>query len=237
MLVEIQEALDPQKLRLSLQKKKSLKKSVTQMLNLSQNTDQACSYTSPKNNINTSPCNSSEKSKNSGIEKVSELIKNAGIKSAITRAQEKVGAETKEKDEMWRRIAKAVDVALSAEAPGKIEEYQIQHIVKAILDWALPKVQLQAAHRSISSAENINQIPTAPLLAFSPANKAKSWAKIASKIKPNGPKTAMKPLLKQSFQGMQADSRLMVCLKENSPHRNEHLFLFQKRQMLSYRPT
>ena len=70
------------------------------MLNLSQNTDQACSHTSPENNINTSPRNSWEKSKDSGIEKVSDPIQNAGGESAITRAQEKVRAETKKKDEM-----------------------------------------------------------------------------------------------------------------------------------------
>ena len=91
---------------------------------------------------------------------------------------------------------KAVDVALSAKALGKIEEYQIEHIVKAILDCALSKVQLQAAYRSISGAENVNQAPKAPPPAAPPANKPKSWAKIASKITPNRPKAAMKPSLK-----------------------------------------
>lgn len=126
---------------------------------------------------------------------------------------------------MWGRIAKAVDVAMSAEAPGKIEDYQIEHIVEAILDCAPPKTQLQAARRSSSSQENAIQASTP----VSPPNKSESWANVAAQNTPKAPKAATKPSLKQPFRGMQADSRIMIRLGENSPHRNEHPFLLQKK--------
>ena len=96
------------------------------MQNPSQNVNQACSHTNPENNINTSLPNNSKR--------------NAGIKNAITKAEKKLHAETKENDKMWGQIAKIVDVALSIEASGKIEDYQIQHIVRAISNCTLPKV-------------------------------------------------------------------------------------------------
>lgn len=40
---------------------------------------------------------------------------------------------------MWEGIAKAIDNAMGAEAPGDIKAEQIEHIVNAILDCALPK--------------------------------------------------------------------------------------------------
>lgn len=43
---------------------------------------------------------------------------------------------------MWSRIAKAVDNALEAEASGGVEAYQVEHIVNAILECALPKPRL-----------------------------------------------------------------------------------------------
>lgn len=228
---ESQEEPVPQRAKLVLQKKKNQKKATTTAQSTSESAGQAPSSTSSESNENLhAPQDSSEhrtpkKSKDTSIEGEIRPSKNAGIESAITRAQEKVRVETKEKDEMWGRIAKAVDVAMSAEAPGKIEDYQIEHIVEAILDCALPKTQLQAARRSAPSQENVIQV-SKPV---SSSNKPESWANIAAQNAPKAPKATTKPSLKQPFRGMRADSRLMIRLGENSPHRNEHPFLLQKK--------
>lgn len=46
---------------------------------------------------------------------------NRGIGSAITQAQGKARIETNENNEMWRKIAKAVDIAMPVETPGQID--------------------------------------------------------------------------------------------------------------------
>ena len=61
---------------------------------------------------------------------------NGGIESAITQAQEKARIKAKENDEMWGRIAKAVDVAMAAETPARIDPDQVKHIINAILECA-----------------------------------------------------------------------------------------------------
>ncbi len=50
---------------------------------------------------------------------------------------------------MWGRIAKAVDVAMAAEGPGKVEDHPIEHIIDAILGCrTLSKFQLQKQRRN-----------------------------------------------------------------------------------------
>lgn len=112
---------------------------------------------------------------------------------------------------MQGRIAKAVVVALTAEASGIIEDYRIQHMVKTILDCGLPKVQLQATHMNFFSAENANHAPITTLFAAPPAafpgasvaNKSQFWANITSKTTSNQPKIATKPLL-------QVDQKMVI---------------------------
>lgn len=41
---------------------------------------------------------------------------------------------------MWEYIAKVINVVLSAKAPGNMEDYYIQYIIKVILNCALSKV-------------------------------------------------------------------------------------------------
>ena len=65
-----------------------------------------------------------------------------GVENAVRKEQEKVRLETEKRDAMWRRIAKAVDDAIGVETPGDIEAHNINHIVNAILDFALLKAQL-----------------------------------------------------------------------------------------------
>lgn len=79
---------------------------------------------------------------------------------------------------MWGWIAKAVDVAMAAENPGKIEEYQINHIVNAVVDCALPKSQ-EKSHAKLDSQDKANFIP-----AIEPDNKQgqlATWASIVGK--------------------------------------------------------
>ena len=64
------------------------------------------------------------------------------MKNAVRKAQEKVRLEIAKKDIMWGRIAKAVDDAMGIDTPGDIEAHHINHIMNAILDFALPKAQL-----------------------------------------------------------------------------------------------
>lgn len=42
------------------------------------------------------------------------------------------------KNVMWGQIAKAVDEAMEAKASENIESHHIEHIINAILDYALP---------------------------------------------------------------------------------------------------
>lgn len=49
--------------------------------------------------------------------------KPSGIENTIKRAQEKVRKDENEKNAMWGRIAKVVDVAMAAEGPGKVEDH------------------------------------------------------------------------------------------------------------------
>ncbi len=65
-----------------------------------------------------------------------------GIENAVKKSQEKAQREAEKRDLMWGRIAKAVDDAIGAEVPRNIETHNIDHIVKAILDYAPPKAQL-----------------------------------------------------------------------------------------------
>lgn len=64
---------------------------------------------------------------------------NGGIENAIAQTQEKARIEAKANDEMWGRIAKAVDIAMTAELPGRIDQDQVKHIIDAILECVLPK--------------------------------------------------------------------------------------------------
>ncbi len=68
--------------------------------------------------------------------------RNNGVENAVKKAQEKTRREVEEKDAMWSRIAKAVDNAIEAEASGSVEAYQVEQIVNAILECALPKLRL-----------------------------------------------------------------------------------------------
>lgn len=45
---------------------------------------------------------------------------NGGKESAITQVQGKARIEAKENDEMWGKIAKAIDVLMAAETPSQI---------------------------------------------------------------------------------------------------------------------
>ena len=156
----------------------------------------------------------------------------SGIENAIRKAQEKVRKEEKEKDAMWGRIAKAVDVAMAAEGPGKVEDHQIEHIINAILGCrTLSKSQLQKQRRNTGAQTAITEEPQfqeveSPATTILPA-KQETWANVAASKAPK--KMSNKPTLSKPLQGARTDSRLMVRLGENSPHRNEHPFLLQKK--------
>lgn len=74
--------------------------------------------------------------------------------------QEKVRKEEKEKGAMWGRIAKAVDVAMAAEGPGKVEDHEIEHIINAILGCrTLSKSQLQKQRGNTGAQTAITEEP------------------------------------------------------------------------------
>ena len=84
----------------------------------------------------------------------------SGIENAIRKVQEKVRKEEKEKDAIWGRIAKTVDVAMAAEGPGEVEEHQIEHIINAILGYCtLSKSQLQKQKRNTDAQTAITEEP------------------------------------------------------------------------------
>lgn len=60
-----------------------------------------------------------------------------------------------------------VNIALSVKTLKKIEDYQIQHIFKAIIDYVLSKMQLQIIYQNLSITGNINQVLIAAFLVLS----------------------------------------------------------------------
>lgn len=133
---------------------------------------------------------------------------------------------------MWGRIAKAVDDAMEAESPKQIERYHIDHIVKAILECALPKLPCiqkpSSSHQRKEDdetgeerQEGHNVEPTTPS-----RTSSKTWANIAAK---NGNSDIRTPTLATPLKGLRPDERLMVRLGKDSPHRVEHPFALQKK--------
>lgn len=154
----------------------------------------------------------------------------AKVQSAIAKAQEKTRKEAEMKNAMWGRIAKAVDEAMEAEAPGNIESHHIEHIVNAILDCALPsQQQVDETHtQSPAIGEKRGQYSreTQPHKTDRPQGKAATWAERAT---PNRQIVTGKPTLAQPLKGTRPDERLMVRLGKDSPHRGEHPFILQKK--------
>lgn len=159
---------------------------------------------------------------------------NGGIESAITQAQEKVRIEAKENDEMWGRIAKAVDVAMAAETPGRIDRDQVKHIINAILECASPKPQWKSSTRPDVRDQGSATQSTLPT---DRRNKPATWANVAAQGPSRTPKPTTKPYLAQPLCEVRTDSRLMIRLRENSPHRNEHPFILQKKANLVLPPN
>lgn len=159
---------------------------------------------------------------------------NWGIESAITQAQEKTRIEAKKNDEMWGRIAKAVDVAMAAETPGRIDRDQVKHIINAILECASPKPQWKSLTQPDSQDQ---ESATQSALPTDRPNKPATWANIAAQGPPQTTKPMTKPSLAQPLRGVRTDSRLMIRLGENSPHRNEHPFILQKKANLALPPN
>ena len=151
---------------------------------------------------------------------------NGGIESAITQAQEKARIEAKKNNEMWGKIAKAVDVAMAAKTPGQIDRDQVKQIINAILECASPKPQWKSStHPDFQDQGSATQstLPT------DRRNKPATWANVAAQGPSRTPKPTTKPSLAQPLRRVRIDSRLMIRLGENSPHRNKHLFILQKK--------
>lgn len=160
---------------------------------------------------------------------------NGGIENAIAQAQEKARIEAKENDEMWGRIAKAVDIAIAAELPGRIDQDQVKHIINAILKCALPKLQRKSATQAAKTQDQ--RRATEPTPPTGRRNKPSTWASVAAKSPTRTSKPGTKPSLTQPLRGVRTDSRLMIRLGENSPHRNEHPFILQKKANLVLPPN
>ena len=154
---------------------------------------------------------------------------NMEIESAITQAQEKARMEAKENDEMWGRIAKAVDIAMEAETPGRIDRDQVKHIINAILECASLKPQWKSSNQPDFQDQRSAIQYTLPT---DRRNKPATWANVAAQGLSQTPKPTTKPSLAQPLRGVRTDSRLMIRLGENSPHRNEHPFILQKKANL-----
>lgn len=107
------------------------------------------------------------------------LTVNGGIENAIAQAQEEARVEAKENDETWGRIAKAVDIAMAAEPPGRIDQDQVKHIIDAILECALPKLQRKSATKAAKDQDQRRATElTAPT---DRRNKPSTWASLAAK--------------------------------------------------------
>ena len=106
----------------------------------------------------------------------------------------------------------------------------MEHIVNAILDCAFPVQQRadKANAQSLTSGENTEQHSDGAQAhkVDRPKGKTGTWAERAT---PNGQTVTGKPTLAQPLKGTRPDKRLMVRLGQDSPHRGEHPFIFQKK--------
>ncbi len=154
-----------------------------------------------------------------------------GIESAITQTQGKPWIAVKQNDEIWGRIAKAVDIATAAETPSRIDLDQVKHIINAILEFALPKPQW----KSLTQLDFQNRkSATQSTLPTERRNKPATWANVA----PQGLSQTLKPITKlslaQLLRGLRTYSRLMIRLGENFQHQNEHPLSFGKKPTWCY---
>ena len=160
---------------------------------------------------------------------------NGAIENAIAQAQEKARIEAKENDKMWGRIAKAVNIAMAAELPGQIDQDQVKHIINAILECALPKLQRKSATQAAKSQDQRRATESTP--PTDRQNKPSRWASIAAKNPTQTSKPGTKPSLTQPLREICTDSRLMIRLGENSSHQNKYPFILQKKANLMLIPN
>ncbi len=85
---------------------------------------------------------------------------NAGVEKPLADAQGKAREEAQKTDAMWARIAKAVDSAMAAEAPGEIKQHQVDYILNAIMACALSKMQAEVSGNNLASFLALNQATT-----------------------------------------------------------------------------
>lgn len=111
---------------------------------------------------------------------------NGIIENVIAQAQDNVQGKTKVKDDIWGRITETVNVIIAAVATGKIEEYQINQIVNAILDYALPESHEKSRSKLDLQDKSNTNVATQPSNQGEPA----IWASITAK---NRQKTTRSP--------------------------------------------
>lgn len=115
-----------------------------------------------------------------------------------------------------------MDSAIAAKGPKKIQQRQVDDILKVIIDCALPKgVMEKPAQKETFTRDNAVLPLSNPALLW-PKTPNSSQTKQSSKI-------LTKPLLQLPLNGGRLDSRLIKRLEEELPLRNEHPFLLQKR--------
>ena len=154
-----------------------------------------------------------------------------GVQKAVERVQKDAQEEKKIKDAIWSRIAKAVDDAMGLEDPGSIQANQVTNIVNAILECTLP-VHAQPKPGAIEEidknmlVEERDSSKSRRKEARSKSKPKPSWANITARA-PKPEKS--KPTLTQPLKSLRTDEKLMVRLGEESPYRNEHPFILQKK--------
>lgn len=133
------------------------------------------------------------------------------------------------------KIVKAVDIAMAVELPGRIDQDQVKHIINAILECALPKLQRKSATQAAKTQDQ--RRATKPTPPIDRRNKPSTWASVAAKSPTQTSKPGTKPSLTQPLRGVHTDCRLMIRLGENSPYRNEYPFILQEKANLVLPPN
>ncbi len=152
------------------------------------------------------------------------------VQNAIAKTQERTRKETEVKNAMWGRIAKALDEAMEAERPGNIESHHVEYIVNAILDFALlfqqrvDKTNAQSPFTGEKTEQHSDG--TQAHNADRPQGKTGTWAE---RVTSNRPTVTGKHTLAQPLKSTRPGERLMVRLRQDSPHRGEHPFILQKK--------
>ena len=122
---------------------------------------------------------------------------------------------------------------MAAETSGKIEEYQVEYIINAIANCCtLPrtKLELKSKNTETNLIPQLRKHTSDQSFSSSEISSLSGRLQTLATMAAQSPKkNKTNPSLAHLLQRVPEDSRLMVRLGKNSPHKEQHPFLLQKK--------